>query len=155
MLLILGPIELADTVGLDIDLHVGEILGKAYGFQVPSRLKDMVNKGHLGRKAGQGFYSYQNGKPQKPKKEAFEHDGEELQERLILRLINEAIACLREGVVEDADMLDAGVIFGTGFAPFRGGPLHYLEGRGRQTMQESLKQLQERFGDRFAADGGW
>ncbi|MEN8129768.1 MAG: hypothetical protein ABFS45_06145 [Pseudomonadota bacterium] len=58
-------------------------------------------------------------------------------------------------VVEDADMVDAGVIFGTGFAPFRGGPLHYLEGRGRQSAQELLKQLQDRFGDRFAADSGW
>ncbi|MEN8131426.1 MAG: 3-hydroxyacyl-CoA dehydrogenase NAD-binding domain-containing protein [Pseudomonadota bacterium] len=151
----MGPIELADTVGLDIGLHVGEILGKAYGFQVPTRLKDMVSNGHLGRKTGQGFYPYQNGKPIKPKKEPSEHDREELQERLILRLINEAIACLREGVVEDADMVDAGVIFGTGFAPFRGGPLHYLKGRGRQAMQESLKQLQNRFGDRFAADDGW
>ncbi|MCP4406428.1 MAG: hypothetical protein GY807_01425 [Gammaproteobacteria bacterium] len=93
-------------------------------------------------------------KPIKPKKEPFAHDRKELQERLILRLINEAIACLRQGVVEDADMVDAGVIFGTGFAPFRGGPLHYLENRGRQTMQQSLKQLQNRFGDRFAADMG-
>jgi 3-hydroxyacyl-CoA dehydrogenase/enoyl-CoA hydratase/3-hydroxybutyryl-CoA epimerase len=91
----------------------------------------------------------------KDTKQRFEGDTEELRDRLILRLINESLACLREGVVEDADMVDAGVIFGTGFAPFRGGPLHYLESQGRQGMQQTLKRLEERFGHRFAADSGW
>ena len=80
---------------------------------------------------------------------------EELRDRLVLRLINESLACLREGVVKDADMVDAGVIFGTGFAPFRGGPLRYLENQGRQGMQQTLKKLEERYGHRFAADSGW
>ncbi len=150
-----GPIELVDTVGLDVGLRVGEILGEAYGFEIPAKLKSMVENGLLGRKSGQGFYEYKRDKPVKDKQERFEGDKKELQNRLILRLVNEALACLREGVVENADLVDAGVIFGTGFAPFRGGPLHYLENQGRKTMQASLKRLEERFGARFEADSGW
>lgn len=151
----IGPIELVDTVGLDIGLYVGEILGRAYGLEVPQRLKTMVGKGWLGRKSGKGFYEYKAGKPIKDTHSRYHGDLHELQNRLILRLVNEAVACLREGVVESADMVDAGVIFGTGFAPFRGGPLHYMNNKGRQLMHESLKQLQDRYGDRFAADAGW
>ena len=151
----MGPLELADSVGLDIGLHVGEIVGKAYGFDIPERLRTMVRKGQLGRKSGMGFYTYKKGKPLKDGQGSYSGDTKELQNRLILRLVNEAIACLREGIVEDADLIDAGVIFGTGFAPFRGGPLNYIENEGRKTMQQSLKQLQDRFGDRFAADAGW
>jgi 3-hydroxyacyl-CoA dehydrogenase/enoyl-CoA hydratase/3-hydroxybutyryl-CoA epimerase len=115
----------------------------------------MVDKGLLGRKSGKGFYEYKNGKPVRDTKKTYRGDTRLLQDRLILRLVNEAVACRREGIVEDADLVDAGVIFGTGFAPFRGGPLHYAENEGRDTMLETLKHLQERFGDRFAADKGW
>jgi 3-hydroxyacyl-CoA dehydrogenase/enoyl-CoA hydratase/3-hydroxybutyryl-CoA epimerase len=151
----MGPIELVDTIGLDVGLHVGEILSKPYGFEIPEKLKTMVDKGLLGRKSGKGFYEYKNGKPVRDTKETYRGDTRILQDRLILRFVNEAVACRREGIVEDADLVDAGVIFGTGFAPFRGGPLHYAENEGRDTMQETLKYLQHRFGDRFAADSGW
>ena len=151
----MGPIELADAVGLDVGLHVGQILGNAYGFQIPDKLRDMVGKGHLGKKSGKGFYEYRNGKSIKEKGQKYGGDIRELQDRLILRLVNEAVACLREKVVDNADLIDAGVIFGTGFAPFRGGPLHYRESKGREMLRARLQQLQNQFGDRFAPDEAW
>ena len=74
----------------------------------------------------------------------------DLEDRLILPLLNEAVACLHEGVVADADLLDAGVIFGTGFAPFRGGPIQHIRAVGADAIVERLKALQQRHGDRFA-----
>ena len=79
----------------------------------------------------------------------------DLEDRLILPLLNEAVACLHDGVVSDADLLDAGVIFGTGFAPFRGGPIQYVRQTGAGVLLERLKQLQARYGDRFAPRPGW
>ena len=73
----------------------------------------------------------------------------------MLRLINEAVACLREGVVEDKDLLDAGIIFGTGFAPFRGGPMHHMSLMGESTLYKRLVELEEKYGPRFKPDAGW
>ena len=72
-----------------------------------------------------------------------------------MRLLNEAVACLREGIVEDKDMSDAGVIFGTGFAPFRGGPLEYLNSCGAESLGLTMTALEKKFGDRFQRDAGW
>ncbi|MEA3290935.1 MAG: crotonase, partial [Pseudomonadota bacterium] len=108
----------------------------------------------LGIKSGRGFYFWKKGQAQKTEptdKEA----PPDLKARLMLRLLNEAIACLREGIVEDADLLDAGVIFGTGFAPFRGGPAHYLRETGQQKLLRELEGLEERYGKRFHPDPGW
>jgi 3-hydroxyacyl-CoA dehydrogenase/enoyl-CoA hydratase/3-hydroxybutyryl-CoA epimerase len=74
---------------------------------------------------------------------------------LIFRLLNESVACLREGVVEDADLLDAGVIFGTGFAPHRGGPIHSVEQGGWRRMRERLQSLETHHGGHFRPDQGW
>jgi 3-hydroxyacyl-CoA dehydrogenase/enoyl-CoA hydratase/3-hydroxybutyryl-CoA epimerase len=74
---------------------------------------------------------------------------------MILPLINEAVACLADGVVDDADLLDAGVIFGTGFAPFTGGPITWLRNEGVDTVRERLQQLAQRYGDRFMPKHGW
>jgi 3-hydroxyacyl-CoA dehydrogenase/enoyl-CoA hydratase/3-hydroxybutyryl-CoA epimerase len=79
----------------------------------------------------------------------------DLEDRLILPMLNEAVACLHDGVVADAELLDAGVIFGTGFAPFRGGPIQYIRETGADALLERLKQLQARHGDRFAPRPGW
>lgn len=121
----MGPIELADTVGLDVCAHVGEVLkGSADG----SKLGDLVAKGHLGKKSGKGFYDWRDGKPVRPDASTSnEPDAglERLGRELVQPMIDESARCLDEGVVASADMVDAGVIFGTGFAPFRGGPLHY------------------------------
>ncbi|MBI4293002.1 MAG: enoyl-CoA hydratase/isomerase family protein [Betaproteobacteria bacterium] len=120
----MGPIELADTVGLDICMAVGkELAGEA---QPPRRLKELVDGGNLGRKTGRGFYEWRSGKAQKG---ATGSVTPELVEQLIAPYLTEAQAAVSEAIVADADLADAGLIFGTGFAPFRGGPLHYLKCR--------------------------
>ena len=129
----MGPLELADTVGLDVCLFVADILAQELGAEVPERLRTLVGNGQLGVKSGAGFYRYKNGKPVKEPSAKARDDIGALQDRLIGRLVDEAAACLDEGVVEDADILDAAIIFGTGFAPFRGGPLHYREHRKQKT----------------------
>jgi 3-hydroxyacyl-CoA dehydrogenase/enoyl-CoA hydratase/3-hydroxybutyryl-CoA epimerase len=80
---------------------------------------------------------------------------DDLQDRLLLPLVNEAVAVLRQRIVEDADLIDAGVIFGAGFAPFRGGPLEYARARGVDAIVARLQELQTAHGDRFAPDEGW
>ena len=126
----MGPILLADTVGLDICLSVARILAGHYGGEVPKRLEELVAAGRLGKKSGQGFYAFEEGRPVLPGNKREAPAAADLEERLMLRLFNEAVACRREGVVADEDLLDAGVIFGTGFAPFRGGPLHHIRSEG-------------------------
>jgi len=153
----MGPIFLADTVGLDICLSVAEILGAALGLNVPEALRKKVEAGELGVKSGQGFYQYKKGKQVKSKTIAggSSHQAEDIADRLVLQMLNESIACLREGVIEDKNMLDVGMIFGTGFAPFLGGPMHYMEQRGRQDIIDRLKELEGKYGNQFAADAGW
>ncbi len=150
----MGPIELADVVGLDVANDVGEIIASELGHPVPdlSRLKQLVAAKKLGRKTGEGFYRWQDGKPLKPPAGPPPAD---LQDRLILALVNESVACLRDGVVLEADLLDAAVIFGTGFAPFRGGPVAYARNRGISAVVGRLRELAERYGSRFAPDPGW
>jgi len=121
----MGPIELADTVGLDICLAVGRELG-GENAAPPAKLAELVAAGHLGRKTGRGFYVWRNGKARKKSAQA----SPDLSERLLAPYLKEAQAAVAEGIVADADLADAGLIFGTGFAPFRGGPLHYLKAKG-------------------------
>ncbi len=150
----MGPVELADTVGLDICLSVADNLSAAYGFSTPEILKHKVKQKQLGKKSGSGFYRYRKGKPVRHR-DADLGNQQEIQDRLILRLLNEAVACRREGLVEDEDLLDAGVIFGTGFAPFRGGPIHYIRETGIDRLRQRLEEFERRFGDRFRPDEGW
>lgn len=151
--MMMGPVELADTVGMDVCLAVAENLTAHFGGHVPKRLSEMVQAGKLGRKSGEGFYQYKHGKPIKQKVTNTQHN-EEIAHRLTLRMVNEASICLREGVVEDADLLDAGMIFGTGFAPFRGGPMHYAKSIGQEQLNALVAQLQAQYGERFKADKG-
>ena len=149
----MGPIELADTVGLDVAMHVGRILAEAFGKPVPKGTASLVEAGKLGRKSGRGYYEWRDGKPVKPPAEGAAPA--DLEDRMVLQYLNEAVACLREGVVADADLLDAGMIFGTGFAPFRGGPLCYARARGAPAIVARLEQLAAKHGPRFRPDAGW
>jgi len=152
----MGPIELADVVGLDVAAHVGEIIAQELGRPAPQlpRLAALLAAKQLGRKSGQGFYRWQDGKAVKPEGGAAPVP-EDLTDRLILILVNECVACLREHVVEEADLVDAAVLFGTGFAPFRGGPLAYARARGARAIVARLQELSARHGSRFAPDAGW
>ena len=79
----------------------------------------------------------------------------DLEDRLVLSMLNEAVSCLHDGVVSDADLLDAGVIFGTGFAPFRGGPIQYIRSVGGGALKAKLELLATRYGSRFTPRPGW
>jgi 3-hydroxyacyl-CoA dehydrogenase/enoyl-CoA hydratase/3-hydroxybutyryl-CoA epimerase len=115
-----GPIELADTVGLDICLAVGKMLDPQA--EPPKKLSALIAAGNLGRKTKRGFYDWSTGKAAKGTPGAVPPG---LADRLIRPYVAEAKSALADGIVTDADLVDAGAIFGTGFAPFRGGPLHY------------------------------
>lgn len=149
-----GPLELADSIGLDILLHVAGILGDTIDRPIPPGLEDKVNEQQLGQKSGQGFYVWQNGKAVKQKVQP-SSDEAAISERLILSLLNEAAACLHDKVVTDKDLVDAGTIFGAGFAPFRGGPLHFALSEGSGEIQNRLHMLEQQHGKRFAASPGW
>jgi 3-hydroxyacyl-CoA dehydrogenase / enoyl-CoA hydratase / 3-hydroxybutyryl-CoA epimerase len=151
-----GPIELIDVVGLDVAAHVGEIIAQELGRPVTqiARLNELRAANKLGRKSGQGFYLWRDGKAVKAPAPATRAPPD-LTDRLILVMLNECVACLRERVVESADLVDAAVLFGTGFAPFRGGPLTYARARGVTAVVARLKELAARYGERFQPDEGW
>jgi 3-hydroxyacyl-CoA dehydrogenase/enoyl-CoA hydratase/3-hydroxybutyryl-CoA epimerase len=151
----MGPIELADVVGLDVAAHVGEIIARELGRPQPQlpRLAALLAARKLGRKSGEGFYVWRDGKA--VKSNGAGPVAEDLEDRLILVLVNECVACLRERVVDDADLADAAVIFGTGFAPFRGGPLSFARARGIGAVVARLEELAKRHGPRFTPDAGW
>jgi 3-hydroxyacyl-CoA dehydrogenase/enoyl-CoA hydratase/3-hydroxybutyryl-CoA epimerase len=152
----MGPIELSDVVGLDVVMHVGEIITRELGREMPpyaQRLRELVAAKKLGRKTGAGFYPWRDGKVVRTATSG--KPPADLADRLILALVNESAACLREQVVADADLLDAGVVFGTGFAPFRGGPLSYAHTRGIGAVVARLAEFEGRYGARFRPDAWW
>jgi 3-hydroxyacyl-CoA dehydrogenase/enoyl-CoA hydratase/3-hydroxybutyryl-CoA epimerase len=155
----MGPIELADQVGLDICLDVGDMLRSKFGDLLPPTpawLREKVAKGELGRKTGKGFYLWKDGKADKSAATpSTAQPTQEMIDRLILPMSNVCVACLREGIVDDADMVDGAMIFGTGYAPFRGGPLNYARTRGPENVVSALHGLAQKFGGRFTPDAGW
>ncbi len=136
----MGPIELADAVGLDVCLHVGKILKQA---PEGNKLEEIVKSGKLGKKTGEGFYKWVDGRAQKTEKSYDPAELKKLGRELVEPLIAECERCRDEGVVENADLVDAGVIFGTGFAPFRGGPLHFRASEGGQPMMTTSRAAAE------------
>ena len=145
----MGPIELADTVGLDVCEHVGRILGlSAQG----SKLEGLVASGKLGKKTGKGFYDWKGGKPVRAEVENDAAELKKLGRELVEPLIVECQKALDQGVVSDADLVDAGVIFGTGFAPFRGGPLHYKASLTDKTNKTNKTEKADAREERAAAE---
>jgi 3-hydroxyacyl-CoA dehydrogenase/enoyl-CoA hydratase/3-hydroxybutyryl-CoA epimerase len=155
----MGPIELADQVGLDICLAVGDMLRSKFGDLLPPTpawLRDKVSRGELGRKTGKGFYVWKDGKADKTSASATaEKPTPEMIDRLVLPMSNVCVACLREGIVDNPDTVDGAMIFGTGYAPFRGGPLNYARTRGVEDVVSTLEALAKKFGHRFNPDAGW
>jgi 3-hydroxyacyl-CoA dehydrogenase/enoyl-CoA hydratase/3-hydroxybutyryl-CoA epimerase len=155
----MGPIELADQVGLDICLAVGDMLRSKFGDLLPPTpawLREKVSKGELGRKTGKGFYIWKDGKADKSSRSpSTAQPTDEMIDRLVLPISNVCVACLREGIVDNPDMVDGAMIFGTGYAPFRGGPLNYARTRGVENIVSTLQALAQKFGGRFAPDPGW
>ncbi len=155
----MGPVELADQVGLDICLDVGDMLRSKFGDALPPTpawLREKVSKGELGRKTGKGFYVWKDGKADTtPTPPQAAQPTDEMIDRLILPMSNVCVACLREGIVDNADVVDGAMIFGTGYAPFRGGPLNYARTRGVDGVVAALRVLVQKFGDRFTPDAGW
>jgi 3-hydroxyacyl-CoA dehydrogenase/enoyl-CoA hydratase/3-hydroxybutyryl-CoA epimerase len=152
----MGPIELADTVGLDICLHVAEMLKASLDRPMPDvsqTLRTKVELGNLGRKSGKGFYDWKRGEAVKDRDAP--KPTQEMTDRLILPMLDVCVGCLREGIVADEDTVDGAMIFATGFAPFRGGPLHYARWRGVANVCAELERLTQRYGERFRPDPGW
>jgi 3-hydroxyacyl-CoA dehydrogenase/enoyl-CoA hydratase/3-hydroxybutyryl-CoA epimerase len=163
----MGPLTLADEVGLDVGGKVALVLADAYGarMRVPALLSEAVASGELkGRKNGEGFYRY-DGRKRKPNprisalaESARHRDGvprldklaaEEIRDRTILIMVNEAARCLSEGIAANAEALDLAMVMGTGFAPFRGGLLRYADERGLHEVKQRLDELSLSCGDRF------
>jgi len=149
----MGPIELIDTVGLDVAASVGKIMAEFHGQELPPGFT--VAAGRRGKKDGQGLYRWENDRAVKPEVPKDYRAPEDLEDRLILAMLNEAVSCLHDRVVADADLLDAGVIFGTGFAPFRGGPIQYIRDVGAAGLKAKLQGLAKRHGPRFTPRAGW
>ena len=122
----------------------------------PAWLREKVAKGELGRKTGKGFYVWKDGKADKhTAASSTAQPTPEMIDRLVLPMSNVCVACLREGIVDNPDAVDGAMIFGTGYAPFRGGPLSYARTRGPENVVAALRALAQKFGDRFAPDEGW
>jgi len=123
----MGPVELADTVGLDVGLNVMRMLGGKAAADDIAVIESLVDAGKLGKKSGEGFYRWKKGRPVKDMDAISGINLKSLAEELMQPYFEECRACLADGIVADRDTVDAGMVFGTGFAPFRGGPLYYLD----------------------------
>ncbi|MCV2869115.1 3-hydroxyacyl-CoA dehydrogenase NAD-binding domain-containing protein [Defluviimonas sp. WL0002] len=152
-----GPVELADRIGLDICLDVADSLRSQLDkpmAEIPDWFRDKVRQErHTGRKAQRGFYLWKDGNVQKI--DSNNEPKEDFTDRLILPMLNACVECLRKGVAEDEDQVDAALVFGAGFAPFRGGPMRYARSRGALSVRDRLEELADIHGERFRPDPGW
>jgi len=155
-----GPITLLDEVGIDVGEKVGKILHGAFGGRMapPAALSDVVKAGRLGRKSRKGFYTY-DGKEKRVDRTVYDLlpggrarkrvPAEEIQERIVFQMVNEAIRCLGEGILRSARDGDVGAVFGLGFPPFRGGPFRFVDAMGTRAFLERMEALRARHGERF------
>jgi len=151
----MGPVTLADQVGLDVGLQVAESLHKNLDTpmaDISQTLREKVDAGDLGKKTGQGFYDWSDGTPHP---DAQSDDPDDLTDRLILPMLNAGAEILRLGIAQSEDEVDAALILATGWAPFRGGPMHYARARGMDNVVARLQELEQSYGPRFRPDEGW
>mmetsp|Transcript_20161 Transcript_20161/g.35838 ORF Transcript_20161/g.35838 Transcript_20161/m.35838 type:complete len:744 (-) Transcript_20161:43-2274(-) len=161
-----GPVNLADEVGIDVAYHVQETLNKDLGIRMsgsdPNMLKEFMDAGLFGRKSGKGFFLYdkkQKGKPVNPeaqtiiqkyvKGEPKKFDTKTIQQRIAFPFINEAAYCLQDGIIDNAVDGDIGAVFGIGYPPFRGGPFRQLDQMGIQNFVETMDEYKEKYGPQY------
>ena len=145
----MGPFRLIDEVGGDVCQHVADDLLNRLSTKFPNSdtLRDLIDAGNLGKKSGKGFYKYSSGKSSGTNSDIptstlnVTYTDDEIVDRLILIMVNEAVRCLEEGVVESPKDVDFGMIMGTGWAPFRGGPISYCDNEGAKNVVERLQKL--------------
>ncbi|HEX9288235.1 MAG TPA: fatty acid oxidation complex subunit alpha FadJ [Anaeromyxobacteraceae bacterium] len=155
-----GPITLLDEVGIDVGAKVGKILHEAFGDRMvpPKALESVIADGRLGRKSKKGFYTYGGKKkevdetvydllPGGKRRKTLSRD--EIAERVVLQLVNEAVRCLGEGILRSARDGDVGAIFGLGFPPFLGGPFRYADAIGPKALLDRVERWHDKLGDRF------
>lgn len=157
----MSPFELGDEVGNDVSYKVSSIFEKAYGERMspPPLLKTMYDHKLFGKKNGKGFYLYHGKeKLENPEiqqllksfpKQTREISDEEIVERVIFLMVNEAWRCLQEHIVDDPDTIDLAMIMGTGFPPFRGGLMQYANDVGNTKIIECLMYYEKLYGPRF------
>jgi len=161
----MGPFELLDQIGLDIGMHVLRSLEEHLGDRIttPGNIDQAVEKQWLGKKSGRGFYTYNSktprvhramvdllaGKKSSKEKQLDEQQARIIENRLILPMINEAAYLLEEQVIDSPDAIDLATVLGLGWAPFRGGLIHYANSLGPQKVIDQLNKLATEFGDRF------
>lgn len=139
----MGPLRLLDEVGLDVASHVAATMGETFGarFALPVCIKGHLASGNLGKKSGRGFYPYEKGEPvvaMRPDLPVTALSRSAIAEQLAGLMSREAALCLDEGIALDADDIDFAMVMGTGFAPFRGGPLEYARGRKTLKLERNL-----------------
>lgn len=155
-----GPIKLTDEVGIDVGAKVGKVMRHAFGdrLQQPGDTQKLLDDNRYGRKNGRGFYLYENGKSKGVDSSVYETlgvtvgtkmDAEDIAQRCVLQMVNEAALCFGEGILRSARDGDIGAIFGLGFAPFRGGPFRYVDAVGAATIVARLERYRDLHGARF------
>jgi len=156
-----GPAALLDEVGIDVGAHVAEVLSETFeqrGAKTSKKAAELVEAGYKGRKNGRGFYKYSDGKKKVANQEIYsffggssrkEMDDSEIQQRLTLMMVNEAIYCLQENILLNAADGDLGAILGLGFPPFTGGPFRYADARGASELVDQMNGFADKFGKRF------
>ena len=162
-----GPITLLDEVGIDVGAHIIEVLKEAFAdrLTIPPELATIIAEDRKGRKNGKGFYTYLDGKKDKPDTTIYKHlkhgddrkqfDLKDIADRCVYVFLNEAARCLDEGIIDSPDTGDLGAIFGLGFPPFLGGPFHYAQQLGYARVSQTLNEMSARYGKRFEPANHW